>query len=129
MPQLPSRRRATLTGLSAIVLWSAMVGLIRVVAESFGAALGAALIYTLAAIVLWLVRRPTDVRTFPIAYLLIGGGLFVVYEVTVGLAVGWAADGRQAIEVSIVNYLWPTLMVLLTLLVRRGRRVKSPVVV
>ena len=35
--------RATAIGLMAVVLWSAMVALVRTVTETFGAALGAAI--------------------------------------------------------------------------------------
>ncbi len=41
------RKKATLVGLAAIVLWSTMVGLIRGVSEGLGPVGGAAAIYTL----------------------------------------------------------------------------------
>lgn len=37
--------QATMIGLMAILLWSLMTGLVRVVADAFGATLGSALIY------------------------------------------------------------------------------------
>ncbi len=40
------RKRATLTGPAAILLWSTMVGLIRSVSEGLGPVGGAAMIYT-----------------------------------------------------------------------------------
>lgn len=43
-PRTQSPRSATLVGLTAIVFWSAIVGLIRGVSEHFGATGGAALI-------------------------------------------------------------------------------------
>lgn len=118
-----SVRKATLIGLCAILFWGALVGLIRVVAENFGATLGAALLYTGAAAVLWVIRRPRGVRDFPRRYLLICGALFVFYELCLGLSVGFAADARQAIEVSVVNYLWPTFTVLLAVALPPWRRV------
>lgn len=111
------RRRATAVGLLAIVLFSAIVSLVRVTSQNFGATLGAALIYTLVSVILWTIRRPKNLRAFPRKYMLLCGVLFIVYEVSVGLAVGLAGDSEQAIEVSIVNYLWPTLMVVLMLFV------------
>jgi drug/metabolite transporter (DMT)-like permease len=110
---------ATLVGLLAIVLFSAIVSLVRITAQNFGATLGAALIYTLTAVVMWVIRRPKRLRSLPLRYLLVCGTLFVVYEVSVGLAVGLAHNATQALEVSVVNYLWPTLMVLLSLIGRR----------
>lgn len=122
MSRALSTRAATLFGLAALLIWSGYVGLIRVAAESFGPTLGAALLYTLAAGGLWLTRRPRSLHTFPRRYLILGGALFVVYEVAVSLAIGLADGAHQAIEVSIVNHLWPTLTVALTVLVRPGRR-------
>ena len=56
-----SRNAATLCGLMAIVLWSTIVGLIRGVSEHFGAVGGAALIYTVGAILLaLLLGRPAS---------------------------------------------------------------------
>ncbi|HLQ81862.1 MAG TPA: aromatic amino acid DMT transporter YddG [Brachybacterium sp.] len=112
-------RRATLAGLGAIVVWSAMVALLRLVSDDFGATLGMALVYSLAAAMLWIVRRPRALRSFPLRYLLVGGALFVTTDVCAGLAVGLAADANQAVEVSIVHYLWPTLTVVQATLVSR----------
>ncbi len=99
--------RATLIGLLAVLLWSSIVGLIRSVSASFGAAGGAALIYTVASILLLLTVGPSKVRAFPRAYLAWGSLLFVAYEMCLALSIGYANTNRQAIEVGMVNYLWP----------------------
>lgn len=104
---MKTRTQSTLIGLLAIVLWSAIVGLIRGVAEHFGATGGAALIYTLASILLWLSVGLGNLRTFPRLYLLWGSVLFVCYELCLALSIGWAHSHQQAIEVGMVNYLWP----------------------
>jgi drug/metabolite transporter (DMT)-like permease len=104
-----SQRSATLTGLVAILLWSSSVGLMRSVSESFGPTGGAALIYTCASVVLLLTLGPTRVSQLPRRYLWVGGGLFVAYELCLSLSLGYASSGRQAIEVGMCNYLWPTL--------------------
>lgn len=103
------RPPATLIGLLAILLWSSSVGLMRSVSESFGPAGGGALIYTCASVVLLLTLGPTRVSTLPRRYLLGGGALFVAYELCLSLSLGYASSGRQAIEVGMCNYLWPTL--------------------
>ena len=82
--------KGTVIGLSAILLWGFMAGLVRIVADNFGATLGSALIYT------------------------VGGMLFVLYEAFISLAIGLASTSVQSLEVSLVNYLWPTLLVLMT---------------
>lgn len=103
-----TRHKATLIGLIAIVLWSAIVGLIRSVSESFGAVGGAALIYALASVFLFFSIGMPRLREFPRQYLVWGSVLFVAYEVCLSLSIGYADNGRQAIEVGMVNYLWPT---------------------
>ncbi len=105
---MQSKRKATLIGLIAIVLWSAIVGLIRGVSESLGATGGAALMYTVASVLLWLTVGFGRLREFPRRYLLWGSILFVSYELCLSLSIGYAHSGRQAIEVGMVNYLWPT---------------------
>ncbi len=105
---------ATIIGLCAIVLWGFMAGLVRLVAESFGATLGSALIYTVGGVLLFLTRRPAPVREAPRKYLLIGGMLFIAYEASISLSIGLASTAAQSVEVSLVNYLWPTLLVLMT---------------
>ena len=104
--------RATAAGLMAIVLWSFMTGTVRIVSESFGAALGSALIYTVGGILLLVFRRPAPIREFPKKYLIIGGLLFVFYESSISLSLGLASMAASSVEVSLVNYLWPTMMVL-----------------
>ena len=100
-------------GLMAILLWSLMTGLVRVVADAFGATLGSALIYTCGAVLLLVFRRPAPLRKYPRTYLIVGGLLFVFYESSISLSIGLASSAASSVEVSLVNYLWPTMMVLL----------------
>lgn len=106
--------RATTIGLMAILLWSFMAGTVRIVSENFGATLGSALIYTVGGILLLMFRRPAPIREFPKKYLIIGGLLFVFYESSISLSLGLASTDASSVEVSLVNYLWPTMMVLLS---------------
>ena len=103
--------RATTIGLMAILLWSFMAGTVRIVSENFGATLGSALIYTVGGILLLMFRRPAPIREFPKKYLIIGGLLFVFYESSISLSLGLASTDASSVEVSLVNYLWPTMMV------------------
>ncbi|MBP0631690.1 aromatic amino acid DMT transporter YddG [Cupriavidus sp. AcVe19-1a] len=107
-----SKRQATLIGLIAILLWSAIVGLIRGVSESLGATGGAAMLYTVASVLLWLTVGFVRPGEFPRRYLIWGSILFVSYEVCLSLSIGYANSGRQAIEVGMVNYLWPSFTML-----------------
>ncbi|MBO9685277.1 MAG: aromatic amino acid DMT transporter YddG [Mitsuaria chitosanitabida] len=114
-------KQATLIGLTAVGLWSSVVGLIRGVSESFGATGGAALIYTVASAMLVLTVGPTRLREMPRRYLWVGGGLFVAYELCLSLSLGYANNARQAIEVGMVNYLWPTFTLTAAILFNRQR--------
>lgn len=116
-----TQKKATLTGLIAIFLWSAIVGLIRSVSEGLGAIGGAAMIYTLSAFMLLFTVGFPKLRTFPRRYLLIGSVLFVAYELCLSLSLGFANNGTQAIEVGMVNYLWPGMTILLTVLVNKQK--------
>ncbi|HAH53304.1 aromatic amino acid DMT transporter YddG [uncultured Bifidobacterium sp.] len=112
---------ATIIGLIAIVLWGFMAGLVRLVSESFGATLGSALIYTVGGMLLLIVRRPKAIRQAPRRYLITGGALFIAYESSISLSIGLAATNAQSVEVSLVNYLWPTMLVLMTAAMSRKR--------
>jgi len=117
MPQ----KKATLIGLLAILLWSAIVGLIKNVSEGFGAVGGAALIYSASAILLIFTVGLPKLRTFPRSYLIIGSVLFVCYELCLSLSLGFTHSGRQAIEVGMVNYLWPSLTIVFAVIVNRQK--------
>lgn len=109
-------RKATLIGLLAVLLWSTIVGLIRGVSEQLGAVGGAALMYSLAAVLLWLSVGVTRLADFPPRYLAWGSLLFVAYELCLALSIGLANSNRQAIEVGMVNYLWPSLTMVAAIL-------------
>ena len=116
---MPNPTHATLIGLIAIVLWSAIVGLIRSVSDHLGPTGGAAMLYSVASCFLLLTvggARPRELRAFPPRYLLWGSVLFVAYELCLALSIGYAHTAQQAIEVGMVNYLWPSLTILFAIL-------------
>ncbi|KCX53547.1 eamA-like transporter family protein, partial [Acinetobacter pittii] len=103
-----NRNISTLIGLTAVIFWSTNVGLIRSVSESFGAVAGAALIYSFASMILVFMVGMPKFSTIPKSYLWWGSLLFVAYELCFALSIGYAQNSRQAIEVGMINYLWPT---------------------
>lgn len=109
----------TLAGCLAIILWSAIVGLIRNVAEQLGPIGGAAMTYTVGSLFLVLFVGAPRFKEFSPRYLLLGGSLFVSYEICLSLSLGMANDRTQAIEMGLINYLWPSLTVLLAVLVSK----------
>lgn len=120
-------KKATLIGLIAILLWSAIVGLIKSVSEGFGPVGGAALIYTCSAVLLLFTIGFPKIQNFPVSYLIIGSVLFVCYELCLSLSLGFTHSGRQAIEVGMVNYLWPSMTILLAVIVNRQKT--SPLII
>ena len=93
-----------------------MVGLIRGVSEGLGPVGGAAMIYSLSGLLLVFTVGIPSVRQFSLRYLLAGCLLFVSYEICLALSLGYAATRQQAIEVGMVNYLWPSLTILFAIL-------------
>ena len=118
---MKNKNKATLTGLLAILLWSSIVGLLRNVSEHFGPTGGAALMYSLASVFLLLSVGWVPLRAFPRRYLVWGSLLFVVYELCLALSIGYANSARQAIEVGMVNYLWPTFTIVAAILFNHQR--------
>lgn len=114
--------RATAIGLLAVVCWSCTVGLMRSVAEPLGAVGGAAMLYTVSALCVAAVRglpRPSQWRAMHPAYFWGCGLLFAVYEICLSLAIGLAQDRAQALELGLINYLWPSLTIVLAVLLRQ----------
>lgn len=113
--------RATLIGMVAVVLWSSIVGLIRSVSDHLGPTGGAAMMYSVASVFLLLSAGWVRLGEFPRRYLVWGSLLFVSYELCLALSIGYANTARQAIEVGMVNYLWPTFTIVAAILFNRQR--------
>ena len=111
----------TLIGISAVLMWSATVGLYRNISEIFGAVGGSALIFTFSGIVATLYGGRGAFRGHSRRYLLVGGAMFVTYEIALALAIGLAQDRTQTIEVGMINYLWPCFTIALAVWVGEAR--------
>ncbi|QGZ64782.1 aromatic amino acid DMT transporter YddG [Paraburkholderia acidisoli] len=118
---MTSKKKATLIGLIAVLLWASIVALLRGVSESLGATGGAAMVYSVASVFLVFTVGFPKLREFPRRYLLWGSVLFVAYELCLSLSIGYANNGRQAIEVGMVNYLWPTFTLVSAILFNKQR--------
>jgi drug/metabolite transporter (DMT)-like permease len=112
---------ATLIGMVAVVMWGATVGLLRSIAEIFGATGGAALVFSTSAVFATLALGLPRWRELPRIYLWGGGALFVAYEVCLALSLGVAHDRGQAMELGMINYLWPSLTIVLAVVARQQR--------
>lgn len=114
-------KKATAIGLVAIILWSSIVGLIRSVSDLLGPTGGTAMMYSLASVFLLLSVGHVKLSEFPRRYLAWGSLLFVSYELCLALSIAYANTAQQAIEVGMVNYLWPTFTVIAAILLNRQR--------
>lgn len=109
-----SNNKYTICGIAAILLWSCLVALIRDVSEIFSPIGGAAMIYSISVIFLMLIMGLPKLKDFPPRYLILGAILFVSYEVCLALSLGMANTRHQAMEMAVINYLWPAITILLT---------------
>ena len=112
-------QKATAIGLIAVLCWSCTVGLMRAVAEPLGAVGGAACLYTMAALCIAVARgrkgwrELARWRSMHPAYLWGCGLLFVLYEIALSLSLGFASNRSQTLELGMINYLWPSLTIVL----------------
>ncbi len=116
---------ATTAGLAAIVLWSTTVALARSLTEQLGPLTAAAGVHGVACIgavcSLLRGRRSGAVAQLPRKYLLGCGALFVSYMICLYLGLGLAQSRQQALAVGLLNYLWPVLTLLLSVVVLRQK--------
>lgn len=110
----------TLIGFGAVLMWSATIGLFRSISEVFGPTAGAALIFTTSGILASLFFG-LRIKNIPRIYLWGGGILFVAYEVSLALSIGLAHSRAQSLELGMINYLWPSLTILLAVLTRQQK--------
>ncbi len=115
----PAPSSATALGLLAILFWSTSVGVTRNITELLGPTGAPAVLFTVSALLL--LPRRSPLRDVPRTYLWLGGSLFVAYQLCFVLALAWARNRQEAIEVGMVNYLWPSLTVLGSTLANRQR--------
>jgi drug/metabolite transporter (DMT)-like permease len=117
------RMTSTALGILAILIWSTSFAFGRSIMEQLGTFGGAACIYTLGGglgcVMLILQRRLAAFLRMPPAYLVICGTLFITYILAVQTGIGFARDRQQAIEVILLNYLWPGLTMALSVPIQR----------
>lgn len=127
------RMLGTLLGILAVLLWGSTIAAIRSVVEQLGA-LGAGAFANLiggGVGCLVILAQPGKLRrvlALPRAYLIGCGLLFVVYCPPLYLAMLWSANRAQAVQVALINYLWPamTLALSVPILGKRARLTLAP---
>ncbi len=91
-------------------------------AEQVGPLTGAAAIHLAGASFCWArflffrsQASPGSFRRLPARFLVGCGALFVIYLLSLYLAVGRSADRNQVLEIGLINYLWPSFTILFSL--------------
>jgi len=113
--------KANLHGVAAILMWSTLIALVRSVSQAFGVAGGTALIFTAGAIVLCLRQGFPNIRAMHPLYVWGCGAAFVLYEILMSQAIGLATSSRQTLEVSMLNYLWPCAIVVISIWINKEK--------
>ena len=116
---MPSQRSATGMGLLALVFWTTSVAVVRQLVAQIGPLTYLAVTSLAAGLLLATVqavrrRRWSACLLFPRKYLLGGGACFVGYFVLFATAHALAPDHATAVRLALVNYLWPPLVLLLS---------------
>ncbi|MBF9002837.1 MULTISPECIES: aromatic amino acid DMT transporter YddG [Vibrio] len=109
-----NHHKYTLFGVAAILLWASSIGLMRTVTELLSPLGGAAMIYTVSTLCLLFVVGLPKFTVASCRYLFLAGVAFAAYEVCLSMAIGMANDRYQVMDMTVINYLWPALTVLLT---------------
>jgi len=126
------KSRATAQGIAALLFWGSTIAFSRSLAEELGTLTAASCIFLLAGglscTYLVISRRLQRILHVSRAYLFGCGTLFVVYMASLYVAIGTAANRLQVLEVGLVNYLWPslTLVMAVPILRRRARATLLP---
>lgn len=108
-----SKNLYTVIGLSAILMWSTLVGLIRLISERIDPVTSVTLLYSLSTLILLILFKIPKLNKIPKQYLLLATLLFVSYELCFSFSITLANNSQQAIEVGVLNHLWPSLTILL----------------
>ncbi len=110
-------RYATFCGFAAILLWGSTIALTRNLSTQIGVMTAAASVYSLSGILALLqfaisTEKRKQIRQLPLFYILGCGILFTSYMLMLIFAIGLANSKQQVLELGLVNYLWPVLTLL-----------------
>lgn len=111
-------------GFAAVLLWSTTVALARSISEQTGPVTAGATVYLTGGVLSFAIyaskrKRLRDLVKISRFYLFGCGVLFIVYTASLFLALGLAETRYQTLELGLVNYLWPALTILFSLVLLR----------
>ncbi len=103
-------------GVFAIILWCMNIALIRSLTDNIGAVRTGFYTFTIASLIcLFILFLASSHQNFDIAsikHISICGSLFALYIVSLFYALEKAKSEQQAMEIGLINYLWPTLTII-----------------
>lgn len=112
---------STLIGVSALIFWSTLVGMLRLSSDQFGPIYSVTYIYTVSAIILLLLYGLPDFNKSSRKFLLISSALFVTFELCFAFSITLASSPTKSIEMSIIFNLWPTLVIMILALLKEEK--------
>jgi drug/metabolite transporter (DMT)-like permease len=118
--------RGTIFGFIAIIFWSSTIAFSRTLIEHLGSLTAGSLIYLISGLfscgIILLQKNGFKQLTHqPKPYLLVCGGLFVIYIAALYLAIGLAVTRTEVLIVGLLNYLWPTLSIVFSLPILKNK--------
>lgn len=116
---MASMQRYTWLGVSSIVIWASLVAVIKLVSEQLSPIQSIAMIYSFSAITIVMMLGLPDLKQMPKAYLYGCGALFVAYEILFLSAVAFSESREQVLIIAMINYLWPPLMIVFSILFKQ----------
>ncbi|AMW79870.1 aromatic amino acid transporter [Acinetobacter sp. TGL-Y2] len=109
----------TWLGLSSILIWASLVGIVKLVTEVLSPVQGVALIYTFSAVFILVVTGLPRIAQMSKVYLLGCGALFVAYEILFLVSIALSQNRDQVMVIAMINYLWPPLMIVFSILLKQ----------
>lgn len=109
--------KATLVGLTAPLCWGMSVGVIRTIVEQFKLSAGLTILYGTIVLLLCPIIGLPKLKKFPLKYLLFGIPFANMCSVFFGISMFLCQNERQTVEVGMVNYMWPCLVILFSIFI------------
>lgn len=114
-------KKSTLVGLTAPVFWGTTVGLVRDITAQFSLSAGLAILYAITVVFLLAVLGVPNVKKMPLKYLLFGLPLSNLCSIFFCVSMFLCKNEQQTVEVGMVNYMWPCLVVFLSIFINNQR--------
>lgn len=113
------KQRYTCLGFSSIFIWASLVGIVKRITETLSPIQGIALIYSFSALFIVVVMGLPQISKMNKAYLWGCGALFVGYEILFLVSIALSQNRDQVLVIAMINYLWPPLMIIFSILAKQ----------